>query len=278
MLLEQEKFMHFGIEVVPFGEYSDPRNIITLAKAAETAGWEAIWLWDHILFPWGVSDPWITLAAIAAGTSSIKLLTGVAPIPRYRPHLLARMLASLDLLSQGRVIFGAGLGVEFEFTPFGEPADDRTRAEMTDEGLTLLAKFLTGEKFTHKGKYYTAINVNLSPGSFQKPRIPIWIGGESFHALRRAAHWDGWIVGTVNEQMEITITPAQVAGRVQKIKAQRPLAQPFDIAVDGISKSGETGLAGEYSDAGATWWFECLFGNRGSMDAMIDRINAGPPK
>jgi alkanesulfonate monooxygenase SsuD/methylene tetrahydromethanopterin reductase-like flavin-dependent oxidoreductase (luciferase family) len=87
--------LHFGIEVVPFGPYSDPRRILKLAVAAENARWEAIWLWDHILCPFGAGDPWIALAAAAASTDNLKLVTGVAPLSRYRPHLLARMLAGL---------------------------------------------------------------------------------------------------------------------------------------------------------------------------------------
>ena len=110
--------MHFGIEVVPFGEYSDPRKVMELAVAAERAGWEGIWLWDHLLFPYGAGDPWVTLAAIAAVTRSIKLCTGVAALPRYKPQVLARTLVGLDILSQGRMIFGVGAGVDFDFTDF----------------------------------------------------------------------------------------------------------------------------------------------------------------
>ena len=168
--------MKFGIEVVPFGIYSDPRNVVELAQVAEAAGWEGLWIWDHVLFPYGVGDPWISLAAVAAATKTIRLCTGISPMPRYRPHLLARMLTGLDILSQGRVIFGTGLGVASDFSPFGEPDDDKTRAEMTDEGLDLLEILLSGEQFSHTVKYYTAKNVRLEPTPLQKPRIPVWIG------------------------------------------------------------------------------------------------------
>src|SRR5512136_2793402 len=148
--------MHYGIEVVPFGDFSDPRQIVSLAQAAEAAGWEGLWIWDHVLMPYGVGDPWITLAAVAACTRSIKLCTGVSPLPRYRPHLLARMLTALDLLSEGRLIFGTGLGIAPDFFPFGESSDDKTRAAMLDEGLSLLTKYLSGEVVTHHGKFYTS--------------------------------------------------------------------------------------------------------------------------
>jgi|GEM_PF-2497848 len=82
--------MHYGIEVVPFGDFSHPQKIVDLAQAAEVAGWEGLWIWDHMLIPFGVADPWITLAAVATVTTSIKLCVGVSPLPRYRPHLMAR--------------------------------------------------------------------------------------------------------------------------------------------------------------------------------------------
>ena len=136
--------MHYGIEVVPFGEYSNPRLVMELAQAAEAAGWEAITLWDHLLFPYGAGDPWVTLSAVAAVTKRIKLCTGVAPLPRYKPQVLARTLVGLDILSAGRVIFGTGAGVDFDFTPFGEAVDARTRAAMLDEGLELLDGLVVG--------------------------------------------------------------------------------------------------------------------------------------
>jgi alkanesulfonate monooxygenase SsuD/methylene tetrahydromethanopterin reductase-like flavin-dependent oxidoreductase (luciferase family) len=120
--------MRYGIEVVPFGAYSDPREVVRLAQAAEAAGWEALALWDHVNFPYEAGDPWVTLAAVAAATRRLKLITAVAPLPRYRPHLLARTLAALDILSEGRMVFGTGLGVAFDLAPFGDPTNAPTLA------------------------------------------------------------------------------------------------------------------------------------------------------
>lgn len=270
--------MHFGIEVVPFGDYSNAQSVVELAQAAEAAGWEGIWIWDHVVFPYGAGDPWITLAAVAAVTKQIKLVTGVAPLPRYRPHLLARMLAGLDLLSQGRVIFGTGAGVDFDFVPFGEPGDAGTRAAMLDEGLDLLVKLLSGAETTHRGDHYIVEKVRLVPSPVQQPRVPVWIGGGSNAALRRAAQWDGWIIGAVDEQQTITNPPEQLAKQVATLHQHRSVSAPFDVAVDGVSAAGDDGaLAREYADAGATWWFECIFGSRGSHAQMLQRIHAGPP-
>jgi alkanesulfonate monooxygenase SsuD/methylene tetrahydromethanopterin reductase-like flavin-dependent oxidoreductase (luciferase family) len=146
----------YGLEVIPFGRFSDPREVVKVAQIAEEAGWQELWLWDHLVFPWAVGDPWISLAAVASATQSMKLVTGVAPLPRYRPHLLARLMTSLDLLSAGRLIFGTGLGIASDFTPFGEPESAKTRAAMTDEGLELLAHLWSGQETTHQGPYYQA--------------------------------------------------------------------------------------------------------------------------
>jgi len=269
--------MHYGIEVVPFGDFSDPRQIVALAQAAEAAGWEGLWTWDHVLIPYGVGDPWVTLAAVAACTKSIKLCAGVSPLPRYRPHLLARTLASLDLLSGGRLIFATGLGIAPDYAPFGEPADDKTRAEMLDEGLALLLGYLSGEEINHHGEYYSAEAVRLVPAALQKPRIPVWIGGGSQAALRRAARWDGWIMGTVNENSEVTNPPEKIAGEVAYILQHRKEKLPFDIAVDGVTQAGERGLVREYQQAGATWWFEAIHLARGTQEELLQRIKAGPP-
>lgn len=269
--------MHFGIEVVPFGDYSNPRLVMELAQAAEAAGWEGITLWDHLLFPYGAGDPWIMLAAAAAVTERLKLCTGVAPLPRYKPQVLARTLVGLDILSHGRVIFGTGAGVDFDFAPFGEATDAKTRAEMLDEGLELVEGLITGRQMTMRGRYYAAEGAQLVPAAVQQPRIPIWIGGDSKAAYRRAAAWDGWIIGTVDEMQNVTLSPEELAKRVGTIRSLRTSSAPFDIAIDGCSQPGDHALVREYAAAGATWWFEAIFGTRGSHAEMLNRIHAGPP-
>ena len=102
--------MHFGIEVVNFGPYADPRPVVQLARAAEAAGWEGLFVWDHLAFALEIpsGDPYIILAAVAQATQRLKIGVTVTPVPRRRPQNLANTLATLDLLSQGRMIFGAG--------------------------------------------------------------------------------------------------------------------------------------------------------------------------
>ena len=270
--------MHYGIEVVPFGQFGDPKVIMQFACAAEEAGWEGIWVWDHILFPYGVGDPWVILSAVAASTEKLKIVTGVSPLPRYHIHVLARLLTSLDILSRGRVIFGTGLGIDCEFAQFGEPGDPRIRAAMLDEGLKLITKLWSGDPVTHEGTYYTIMDVTHIPTPLQT-RIPIWIGGESKAALRRAAQWDGWIIGTINEKCEIIRSPKKLAEEIIYIQKYRESDEPFDVAIDGVSKPDEKDreLIRQYEEAGAEWWFEGIFGLRGSKEEMLNRIKAGPP-
>lgn len=270
--------MHYGIEVIPFGEYADPRKVVELAQAAEGSGWEAICTWDHMIMPYGVGDPWVTLSAIAATTKEINLITDVAALPRYRPQNLARLLTSLDILSQGRVILGAGAGaIVEEFTSFSLPGDARSRAEMLDESLQVLTRLWTGEVVEFIGKHFQVQGAFLQPQPVQQPRIPVWIGGLSQAAFRRAAAWDGWTICVIDENSQVVRPPAKIAEDVACIYQHRGSLAGFDIAVDGMTQPGEVALPREYADAGATWWFEALFGMRGNHAEMLARVKAGPP-
>ncbi len=273
--------MNFAIEVVPFGDFSDPRLLTRIAQAAEASGWDGLFLWDHLayVFGWPGMDPWVGLSAAAAVTEKIKLGVNVSPLPRYRPHVLAQTLASLDLLSRGRLIFGAGLGAMVEeFDRFGDPAEPRIRAAMLDEALEMLDGLLRGQKVDHHGAHYTAREVTLTPLPIQKPRPPIWIGGESRPALRRAARWDGWVIPGIDMDAQITVSPEDLAARLEYIHSQRLDAGPFEAAISGCTQPGETELPARYAQAGATWWLESLYGFRGSSDEMISRVEAGPPR
>src|ERR671928_2110891 len=122
--------MRYGIVAANLGGYAHPRVAVDLARAAEAAGWEAFFVWDHLGFVRGVpsGDPWVILSAVAASTTRLKLGFAVTPLARRRPQVVANALASLDLLSAGRTILGAGLGgAPEEFTAFGDPSDAKHR-------------------------------------------------------------------------------------------------------------------------------------------------------
>jgi alkanesulfonate monooxygenase SsuD/methylene tetrahydromethanopterin reductase-like flavin-dependent oxidoreductase (luciferase family) len=272
--------MHFAIEVVNLGTYSDPRQVLRLAEAAEAAGWEGIFVWDHLGYTWGAAagDPWVILSAVAARTERLRLGVSVAPLPRYRPHVLSLTLASLDLLSGGRTILGAGLGaMAEEFSAFGEDPSPHRRAAMTDEFLALLERLFSGEAVTHHGQYYTVEGLTFCPRPVQRPRIPVWIGGESPGALRRAARWDGWVVGGTDETGQMVKTPEALAEQVTTIRQQRKSSTPFDVAMTGVSDPGQAERPRSYADAGLTWWLESLHGYRGSPEEMLQRVQSGPP-
>ena len=272
--------MHYGIQVATLGEYADARVVVELARTAEAAGWEGLFVWDHLGFVWGApsGDPWVILAAVATATTRLALGTAVAPLPRYRPAVLAQTLTTLDRLSGGRLIFGAGLGgVPGEFAAFGEPDDPRQRAAMLDEGLALLDRLWSGEPVTHRGAHYTVTDVTLAPLPVQRPRIPVWVGGASRPALRRAAHWDGWLASAASPDGTMTLAPDELAAMVATIRRHRTSAAPFAVVLDGYSTAAEGALTREYAAAGATWWLESIHGLRGPRADLLARVAAGPP-
>lgn len=277
--------MRYGIDLMNFAEYVDPRVLVELARAAEASGWEALFLWDHLGFAWAApgspaGDPWIMLTVAAMATSRLRLGTSISPLPRYRPHLLAQTLATLDIMSSGRVVLGVGLGaVAREYEAFGESADHALHAAMVDEGLLVLSRLWSGEPLRHRGTHYVVDNVQLQPLPVQRPRIPIWVGGESTPALRRAARWDGWIAAGNGPDGRMTKSPDDMSGYTARLQTYRETSDaPFDIALTGYSRPSDGALAREYEDAGVTWWLESLHGFRGSVDEMMARVLAGPPK
>ena len=272
--------MQYAVEMITFGEFGDPRNVVRFAQAAEVAGWDGLFIWDHQAFAIGIpcAEPWVCLAAAAQATRRIRLGTSVTPVPRHWPHTLAHTVATLDILSEGRVIFGAGLGgVPDEFSAFGQPADAAIRARQLDEGLDVINRLWSGEPVNHHGEFYTVNGIALAPVPIQRPRPPIWIGGTSRPALRRAARWDGWIIPNATEQMTLAETPVQVNEHIRYILLNRTSDMPFDVAMTGYSKPGDVSLVRDYAAAGVTWWMESLHGYRGTLDELMARVKAGPP-
>jgi alkanesulfonate monooxygenase SsuD/methylene tetrahydromethanopterin reductase-like flavin-dependent oxidoreductase (luciferase family) len=193
---------------------------------------------------------------------------------------VANAVASLDLLSGGRAIFGAGLGgVSEEFTAFGDPGDAKQRAAMLDEGLTILDGLWSGETVTHRGQHYAVEGVSLAPLPLQRPRIPIWIGGEGAPALRRAARWDGWLAPATRQDgtPSMAKSPERITEMVATIRRHRSTTAPFEVAVDGYSEANDPDLPNAYGSAGATWWLESIHGMRGTLEEMMARVEAGPP-
>jgi alkanesulfonate monooxygenase SsuD/methylene tetrahydromethanopterin reductase-like flavin-dependent oxidoreductase (luciferase family) len=257
-----------GVLCANIGSYADPAATARLAQAAERGGWDAFLVWDHLAFVWDrpAADPWVTLAAVAVATERVVIGTGVTPVARRRPHVVAHELATLDRLAPGRVVFGAGLGGGHgEFERFGEDESPHARAAKLDEGLDVIRALLSGERVDHRGEHFTVDGVTLAP----KPnRIPIWIGGTSRKARARAQRFDGWFADTATPH-EMNTTPEQLAAMLEGYDFG-------DVAVMGYSDAGDGDVREPYERAGATWWFEQVFDLRGDADAMLARVGAGP--
>jgi alkanesulfonate monooxygenase SsuD/methylene tetrahydromethanopterin reductase-like flavin-dependent oxidoreductase (luciferase family) len=272
--------MRYGVYAPNFGTFADPHLLAELAREAERAGWDGFFLWDHILFdpPVPMADPWVALAAMAMTTERIKLGALVTPVPRRRPWKLAREAVTLDHLSRGRLILGAGIGGDWsrEYTAFGESADDRLHGAMLDEGLAVLTGLWSGESFSYQGTHYHVRNARFLPTPVQTPRIPIWVGGYWPHKapFRRAARWDG-----VYPLFDGVLSPARIREIVAYVQSQRTTDAPFDLVLGDLAFAEtppDSDLLAEYAAAGVTWWFHCFMGGITPAAARA-RLRQGPP-
>jgi alkanesulfonate monooxygenase SsuD/methylene tetrahydromethanopterin reductase-like flavin-dependent oxidoreductase (luciferase family) len=236
-----------------FGELADPAVVAQLGVEAEDAGWDGLFVWDHMLYRepvTDIADSWVTLAAVAAATERLRIGPMVTPVPRRRPHKLARETASLDRLSGGRLIFGAGLGGDpgRELSALGEEIVPVARARLLDEGLDLLVRLWSGAEVSHHGEAFVADGVVFRPPPVQQPRIPVWLGARhGFRApLRRAARYDGvFPIGLPD--------PGGLTDMLKVVATHRPAeagAVPYDVAVQGTIDADPR----PWVEAGATWW------------------------
>ncbi|HEY7525884.1 MAG TPA: LLM class flavin-dependent oxidoreductase [Candidatus Limnocylindria bacterium] len=274
--------VHYGLDVATTGEWADPNVLVELAVSAEAAGWNGFFVWD-ILLPAGdettpVADPWIALAAIAARTQQIRIGALVTPLPRRQPWTVAKQVATLDVLSGGRVIFGAGIGWKAEeFTRFGRSAEPASRAEQLEEGLAILDAAWRGERLAFHGRHYTAEEVILQPVPIQRPGPPVWLAAGWPHRrpLRRAARGDGVYLMTDNQATYQRLTPADVAEAVAALRALRPDLSAFDVAVNtdtaGLSPPDAAASVQALAEAGATWLVEVTPDTLDEHRALIRR-------
>jgi alkanesulfonate monooxygenase SsuD/methylene tetrahydromethanopterin reductase-like flavin-dependent oxidoreductase (luciferase family) len=290
--------MRFAVNIPNFGDYADPRVVAGLARQAEEAGWDGLFVWDHMVHHKDlrreIADPWILLTAAALATSRIRLGTMVTPVARRRVAKLAREVTTLDRLTGGRMILGVGLGapVEDEYGAFGETTDLKQLAARLDEGLFALNELWSGNPVTFHGEHVVLDEVAFAPVPVQRPRVPIWVGGNwpAKAPMRRAARWDGAVpilkVQGLNPAGDRK-PPSPDAAFVREVTAflteRRAEAgrdsEPFDVLISGTS-TPETAadVVGPIAEAGATWWQECQWDKRlDRAEPMIQRVAAGPP-
>lgn len=188
--------MHFGVVLQHFREHASPEAIAAVAQAAEELGYDSVWVMDHVVVPDVpearqftplVYEPLLTLAYVAAKTERIRLGTSVLIVPYRSPLLQAKMLATLDALCGGRLILGVGVGwLPKEFEALGVPF--HRRGALTDEYLEAMRALWTSDgPASFDGPTVGFRDVLCEPKPVQRPHPPLWIGGGSEAALRRAA-------------------------------------------------------------------------------------------
>ena len=206
--------MRYGVHINSGAAVTDPAVLRDLGQLAEELGYDSILIGDHVVPPRKIetpfplkleNPPWqvyqehawpdcfVTLSFLAAATTRVRLGTSVIILPYRHPAVMAKMLATLDRLSNGRLIAGVGIGwLREEFGFLGVPFAER--AAMSDEYVAVLKALWTDDHPRISGRYVTIDrDVNFGPFPVQKPHPPLWVGGNSLPALKRVARWgDGW--------------------------------------------------------------------------------------
>jgi len=273
--------LRYGIYLPPMGPLGDPVALVDLAVRAEAAGWDGVFLWDHVLtaFP-PIADTWTTLGAIASATRTILLGPMVTPLPRRRPWVVAREASTVSRLSGGRLVLGVGLGADEtgDFARFGEAAEMAERKLLLEEGLDVVRAMWSGSAHQHHGTHY---NVEIDGADPEPHPIPIWsaCSNASRGVLTRAAKCDGLYFNPEGHEA----TPEEVAALLDGLRGAGVRADAiFDVAVRGNASSAwpdpepkNVDLAG-LAEAGATWWMEGLI-YFDPLEMSLDVVDAGPP-
>jgi len=186
--------VRFGISVGGFaGEVPGRKALIELARKAEAVGFDSVQVGDHIQWHAPILEATALMATFAAVTERVRIASDVIILPLRDPVLIAKTIASLDVLSGGRVIFGIGVGGDHpaEYAAMRIPMMER--GSRANESLEIVKGLWANERFSYEGRHFSIRDVEISPRPLQ-PSIPIWVGGTSEMALRRAARYgDGWI-------------------------------------------------------------------------------------
>lgn len=256
-----------GLFVAPFDPLADPRVVGDLAVAAEAAGWEGFFVWDHLQYGErvrAIADVWTCCAAVAMRTERLLFGPMVTPLARRRPQVLARQAASLAVLSGGRFVLGLGLGDDWvgEFSAFGDEPDPRVRGRMLDEGLEVLTGLLSGAPVDHDGEHYAARQVRFQPA----PAVPVWLGGRFGNPapLRRAAGQDGFFV--------IGLDRPEDLDQVTAALAEHSPGPGFDVVVD-LQPDQDPA---PWLDRGASWVLTRIGPFDLDLAAVRRIVDAGP--
>ncbi len=230
--------MRFGLFGVNFASCADPEVQRRVVLAAEEVGFESVWTGEHVALPVRDNpvptpaetpflDSLVALARIAGFTTRLRLGTGILVLPHHNPVLVAKALASLDVLSGGRVIAGfAGGYAEREFRALG--VDFRQRGAITDEYLAAIRALWTEREPQFRGRFADFADIRFEPKPLQRPHPPIVIGGTAPAALRRAARdGDGWY------GFALTVAgTAPIVAELRRLRAEAGRGdEPFEISL-----------------------------------------------
>ena len=229
--------MKYGIMLPSRGDLALPDNIIPIARKADELGFAVMLFPDHIVLPNDVDSPYpytqsgifpatdtneatdqLTMLAFLAGqTESIRLVTSVMIVPHRPPVLTAKILSTIDVLSKGRLNVGVGVGwLQKEFEALQTPPFEE-RGAVTDEYIRIFKELWTSESPSFEGKYCSFSDLSFLPKPVQKPHPPIWVGGESRRAIRRAAELgDGWQPIGTNNRFPLA-DPEQLVAAMQRL-------------------------------------------------------------
>ena len=203
-----------GVVLPTYRRLASAANIRRAAQLSEDLGFDSVWVTDHVVVPESSLDAFgptffeaVTVMAYVAGiTRRVEIGAAILIVPYRHPLLLAKALATVDQLSDGRIIVGAGLGwLEAESELLGVP--HKRRARITDEALAVMRACWEGEQPEFDGEHFQVSGVRFGPQPYQGRRLPVYVGGASSAALRRVARFgDGWIGdGQTFEELEVSL-------------------------------------------------------------------------
>lgn len=258
--------MKIGLFAVGTPKMAGGALLRTVAMNAERLGVATLWVPEHVVlldkysskYPYSqdgalpaptnapIFDPFISLTAMAAVTSKIRLATGICLVPEHNPLVLAKVVATLDFLSGGRALLGVGIGwLEEEFQAIGIPWEKR--AQRTRECIEAMRKLWGEEPCSYSGEFVSFEGVRSNPKPISGPKLPVWFGGESGPALRRVAEYgNGWC--------GFNLTPDEATAKIRRIeellKASGRKRSDVELAVSPYTKPSTVDDLKRYRDAG----------------------------
>jgi probable F420-dependent oxidoreductase len=252
--------MKFGLYGINVGACADPATAATVARVAERVGFDSLWTGEHVVLPdpqappsplpphTPLLDPAVALAFVAAHTQTIRLATGIIILPQRNPLVLAKELASVDVVSGGRLLFGIGAGyLEPEFAALGIPFADR--GPRTDEYLDAILTLWEEPSPRYKGKFVAFSGIDAKPRPLQRPHPPIHVGGQSFAAYRRALRrgngWYGFALDVENARRclaDLSAVRAHVTRPAELGPLEITITPPPGLRPDDVARYADLGV------------------------------------